>query len=114
MVATVPIPHASRSTLDAGLPATLMPDTTFLAWPFFDDGHRALAHDLDAWAVDALPGVDHGGNVDATCRALARMLGESGWLRWAVPAAYGGERESLDVRALCLARETLARHDGMA
>src|SRR5689334_5091341 len=103
-----------RFPLPASHLPLLMPDTTFLDWPFFDDGHRALARGLDAWAADALPRVDHGGKVDATCRALVRMLGESGWLRWVVPAAYGGERETLDVRALCLARETLARHDGLA
>jgi acyl-CoA dehydrogenase len=91
-----------------------MPDTSFLDWPFFDDGHRALARDLDAWAAAELSGVAHGAGVDATCRALVRALGEAGWLRWTVPAAYGGERETLDVRALCLARETLARHDGLA
>ncbi|HKP77102.1 MAG TPA: acyl-CoA dehydrogenase family protein, partial [Longimicrobiaceae bacterium] len=43
-----------------------------------------------------------------------RMLAEGGWLRYAVPAAYGGVHERLDVRSLCLARETLAHADGLA
>ena len=92
-----------------------MPDTSFLAWPFFDGDHRALARDLDAWATAELGGSEHAGaDVDATCRALVGRLGAAGWLRWAVPAAFGGARESLDVRALCLVRETLARHSGLA
>jgi acyl-CoA dehydrogenase len=43
-----------------------------------------------------------------------RKLGEGGWLRYCVPAAYGGVHEALDVRSLALIRETLARHDGLA
>ena len=35
-------------------------------------------------------------------------LAENGWLRACVPDAYGGVRAALDVRTLCLARETLA------
>jgi alkylation response protein AidB-like acyl-CoA dehydrogenase len=52
--------------------------------------------------------------VDAECRALVRRLGDAGWLRHAVPAAHGGASARLDVRALCLVRETLARADGLA
>ena len=48
------------------------------------------------------------------CRALVRALGGAGWLRHCVPAAYGGALAALDSRALCVARETLAYHDGLA
>jgi len=93
-----------------------MPDHTFLTWPFFDDGHRSLARDLDAWAAAELPAIGHGdgGTLDETCRTLVRRLGEAGWLRWAVPAAYGGALPRLDVRSICLGRDTLARHNGLA
>lgn len=91
-----------------------MPDRSFLDWPFFEDRHRALAAELDAWAGAALPGlVDHH-DVDGSCRRLVAALGEAGWLRHAVPASHGGASERLDVRSLCLIRETLARHDGLA
>jgi alkylation response protein AidB-like acyl-CoA dehydrogenase len=60
------------------------------------------------------PPTDEPTDVDAECRALVRRLGRAGWLRYAVPAAHGGAFERLDVRALCLARETLARADGLA
>ena len=83
-------------------------DRSFLDWPFFEDRHRALAEGLDDWCRVHLP-VDHK-DVDAACRALVAALGEGGWLRHSGAAA--GER--LDVRTLCLIRETLARGDGLA
>jgi acyl-CoA dehydrogenase len=93
-----------------------------LAWPFFDEPHRRMACELAEWAQRELaPRATVGGapapepaDVDAECRALVRRLGAGGWLRHAVPAAYGGVSDALDVRALCLARETLARADGLA
>ena len=88
-------------------------DRSHLAWPFFDDAHRALATDLGAWAADVLTGSDPA-DVDAGCRAHVRGLGEAGWLRYCVPAAHGGALAEVDSRALCVARETLAYHDGLA
>jgi acyl-CoA dehydrogenase len=88
-------------------------DRSHLAWPFFDDAHRALAADLGAWASGALSADAHG-DADAACRSLVRALGDAGWLRWCVPASHGGALATLDSRALCLARETLAYHDGLA
>jgi acyl-CoA dehydrogenase len=91
-----------------------MADRSFLDWPFFDDSHRALAEELEGWCKAELqPGHDED-DVDAACRALVRKLGQGGWLRYCVPSAYGGARESLDVRSLSLIRETLARHSGLA
>lgn len=83
-------------------------DRTFLDWPFFEDRHRELAGALEAWCVAHLP-VEHG-DVDAACRGLVALLGRDGWLRHS-GADVG---ETLDVRSLCLIRETLARHDGLA
>ena len=91
-----------------------MSDRSFLDWPFFDDGHRKLAADLETWSADKLAHVEHGDDVDNTCRALVKSLGAGGWLRYCVPAAYGGALEKLDSRSLCVLRETLARHDGLA
>lgn len=85
-----------------------MADRTFLDWPFFDERHRALAGKLDEWCSANLP-VDHH-DVDAACRMLVRKLGEGDWLR--CTGAQSGEK--LDVRTLCIMRETLARHDGLA
>ena len=91
-----------------------MSDKTFLDWPFFDAPQRALAADLDAWAAANVAHLDHGADVDAICRDLVARLGQGGWLRYCVPAAYGGAAERIDSRSLCIARETLARHEGLA
>jgi len=86
-----------------------MPDATFLQWPFFEERHRQLAGDLETWARAKLAqGHDHG-SVDDACRSLVRALGDGGWLNHA--AADDGK---LDVRTLCLVREALARHSGLA
>ena len=90
-----------------------MSDRSFLDWPFFDDSHRRLADDLETWCTRELAAT-HGDDVDAECRALVRRLGEGGWLRFCVPAAYGGVHDTLDVRSLALIRETLARFSGLA
>jgi len=84
-----------------------------LRLPLFDDGHRALARGLRSWATEHAE-VHGEGDVDAESRALVRALGDAGWLRHSVPGAWGGARERLDVRSLCIARETLARVSGLA
>lgn len=87
-----------------------MADKTFLDWPFFDDRHRALAAEVDDWAGASLAHVDHA-DADAACRALVRAMGDAGILTHSAVDPSGG---ALDVRSLCLIRETLARHDGLA
>lgn len=90
-------------------------DTSFLDWPFFDEGHRALAASLGTWAArEIAPAAHDRRSVDDSCRALVRQLGAGGWLRYVVPAAFGGALDGLDVRTLCIARETLARISGLA
>ncbi|GIX25439.1 MAG: acyl-CoA dehydrogenase [Caldimonas sp.] len=91
-----------------------MADTADLDWPFFEPRHRELARGIEAWARVHVPQV-HDHDVDAACRALVRALGQGGWLRHAVAGtAHGGAGETIDTRALCLIRETLARHSGLA
>ena len=87
-----------------------MSDKSFLNWPFFEDRHRVLAEGIERWSAANLP-VDHG-DVDAACRELVAKLGRDGWL--APSAIDPGTPGALDVRTLCLMRETLARHDGLA
>ena len=90
-----------------------MPDLSFLGWPFFTPDHAALRAAVERFAAAELPGlVDHH-DVDGSCRRLVAALGQAGLLRHAVTAPAGiGER--LDVRSLCLIRETLAYHAGLA
>jgi acyl-CoA dehydrogenase len=89
-------------------------DKTYLDWPFFDESHRALAARLDEWAARNLTDVHDVSELDDTCRKLVARLGKDGWLRYAVPRAYGGVDDRLASRSLCLVRETLARHAGLA
>ena len=91
-----------------------MSDKTYLDWPFFDAPHRALAADLEAWSAANVAHHGHAADVDALCRDLVARLGAGGWLRYCVPAAYGGIFERIDSRSLCIARETLARYEGLA
>ncbi|MFN0185632.1 MAG: acyl-CoA dehydrogenase family protein [Aquabacterium sp.] len=78
--------------------------------PFFEPHHAALARELDAWAADHIPH-SHGTDVDAECQALVRSLGAGGWLRHAVAREAG---QAIDTRAICIIRDTLARHSGLA
>lgn len=95
-----------------------MADQQFLSWPFFEDRHRELAAALEQWCQTVLQPyidekLDHH-NVDQSCRELLQLLAAGGWTRHAVPAAYGGVSEQLDVRSLCLIRETLGRYCALA
>jgi acyl-CoA dehydrogenase len=85
-------------------------DKTFLTWPFFEDRHRALAQAIEQWAAANLP-ADHS-DADAACRTLVQKLGRDGWLKHSAPDPDAPA--ALDVRTLCLIRETLARHDALA
>jgi acyl-CoA dehydrogenase len=92
-----------------------MADTTFLDWPFFEQAHRQLAERAEAWASKHLAGAGHvQHDVDRECRRLLGELANGGWLRYSVPGEFGGALPGLDVRSLCLLREILARHQGLA
>jgi acyl-CoA dehydrogenase len=116
---------------------------THLDWPFFEQRHRALAVEVDAWmdaralrqaqrerdddgarapsvegtqppSVRAEP-VEAHPRVDAECRQLVRELGQAQFLRHAIAGTgHGGAADTIDTRAICLLRETLAWHHGLA
>ena len=88
------------------------PDSLLL--PFFDDSHRQLHDDLHKWSAQRFTNRVHQGNVDQACVDLTRALGQAGWLRYCVPAQYGGALPALDSRSLCLIRQTLSYYDGLA
>ncbi len=105
-----------------------MRDNAYLDWPFFEPRHRTLAFELQTWAahnlaahpehdVDDPPrdGANSVHQVDSACRQWVRALGVGGWTRYAVGGRdYGGAQETIDTRAVCLIRETLAYHHGLA
>jgi alkylation response protein AidB-like acyl-CoA dehydrogenase len=80
----------------------------FLDWPFFEERHRALRPGLRNW-IEKLPAIDDSDDRQS-CRVLVRQLAAGGFLDYAVPRPG----DSIDVRSLCVIRETLARHHGLA
>ncbi|MEE2997038.1 MAG: acyl-CoA dehydrogenase family protein [Pseudomonadota bacterium] len=96
-----------------------MPEKSYLNWPFLNDSHRELADTFRAWAdreiaplAEEEPKDEEG--LDALARELVKRLADGGWLQYSVPAPWGGKYQQLDVRALCVMRETLAQYSGMA
>ncbi len=87
-----------------------MADLSFLRWPFFDPRHAAWREEVSAFGAARVTGlVDHG-DIDGSCRRLVAAMGEAGLLA----PTIAGDGGRFDVRTLCLARETLAYHDGLA
>ncbi|MDP1609747.1 MAG: acyl-CoA dehydrogenase family protein [Sulfuritalea sp.] len=94
-----------------------MADTSYLDWPFLEPRHRAMALELERWAKENIDDAPHarGEATDAACIELVRKLGVAHWIRYAVGGTdWGGSVETIDTRAICLIRETLARHSGLA
>ena len=89
-----------------------MADRSYLDWPFFTDRHKALAECLDSWAAEHLQDINHS-DVDNACRSLVLALGDAGWTNYSAVDPDDSSTQ-LDVRSLCLIRETLARCDGLA
>ena len=73
-------------------------------WPFFEERHRKLAAEADAW-IRANPATE--GDADAVCRRFVSELGKSGFLKHSVSATP-------DVRSIALLREVFAYHHGLA
>ena len=99
-----------------------------LEQPWFETLHREVATAATGFAARHLEGGAHPHErtaVDVRCRELVRLLGDAGLLRHAVASVTGtaghadvadptGAVSTFDSRALCLIRETLAWHDGLA
>ena len=81
---------------------------TDLGWPFFEERHRALAKDLDAWCAATIHDAEPS-DPDYAVRATVAELGKAGFLKLCV--GVGDARP--DVRSLALCRETFARWHGL-
>ena len=89
----------------------MSPNTHHLNLPFFNDAHRALGSRLVDWATAQQVNES---DDRAACREWVKLLGVGGWLRYCVPAEFGGALPKLDSRALVVLRETLAFHSPLA
>src|SRR3546814_16675625 len=83
--------------------------------PFFEDRHRRLAAELEAWCASELAAHPHDEtDIDTACRRLVTALAAGGWLRYVAPAAYGGIFDELDIRSVCIIRHIIASYSGLA
>jgi acyl-CoA dehydrogenase len=80
-----------------------MPNRSHLRWPFFDESHERFAHTLEVWL--GTQAVADENEPAAASQRWVKALAEGTWLE---PCS------SLEVRKLCIARETLAYHDALA
>lgn len=82
---------------------------------FLEERHLRLAREIRAFGDEILAPIEHREDgVDELSRSILRQLGEAGFTRHSVPAAYGGASDPLDVRSLCVIRENLAWRMGLA
>ena len=87
-----------------------MADKSYLDWPFFEARHRELHDQIEMIAAAHLSQIDHD-DIDNTCKRLVRSLGNSGLL---IHSGISAQHPVIDVRSLCMIREILARHEGLA
>jgi acyl-CoA dehydrogenase len=96
-----------------------MNSAAHLAWPFFEASHRDFKVSLQDWTSKQFAGL-HGHDesrdaIDKECVSLVKALGQGGWLKPAIAGkAHGGASEVIDTRTICLLREELAWHHGLA
>ena len=91
-----------------------MADRTFLSWPFFEERHKKLVSQLESWcAAEVAREPEHETNPEEASKNFVRAMGRAGWLKNSVPAPYGLSK-SLDVRSVCLCRETFSRYSSLA
>ena len=96
-----------------------MNSASHLAWPFFEASHQDFKAKLQAWTSQQFANL-HGHDesreaIDKECVSLVQALGQGGWLKPAIAGqAHGGASEVIDTRTICLLREELAWHHGLA
>ncbi|HSK31307.1 MAG TPA: acyl-CoA dehydrogenase family protein [Candidatus Limnocylindria bacterium] len=80
-----------------------------------DAQERALRETLHAWtrrnplSVEPAPET-----LERDASDLARQLGHDGFMAYVIPRAFGGAREKVQARDLCVIREELAAHSALA
>lgn len=88
---------------------------THLEWPFFRPDHRDLFQRLIDWTGTHAASLEASeADVDAATQRIALELGRAGWLRYLVKSAWGGPADEIESRNLCLIREAIAYHSGLA
>jgi acyl-CoA dehydrogenase len=82
---------------------------------FLDQDHAHLRARIREWVErNLIPASDENSSLDERAVQLARDLGAAGFLKYTVPAQFGGVRQAVQARDLCVLREELARGDALA
>jgi acyl-CoA dehydrogenase len=83
--------------------------------PFFTQDHSQLRAQARLWVEKNLLAVhDRDEVIEQRARDLVQQLNRAGFLKHAVPRQFGGVREQVEARDLCIFREELARGDALA
>jgi acyl-CoA dehydrogenase len=83
--------------------------------PFLDQDHSSLRARVRQWVEKNLfPSADDELQIDDEARRLVRQLGDEGFLGYTVPQKFGGAREKVQARDLCILREEVARGSAFA
>jgi acyl-CoA dehydrogenase len=79
-----------------------------------DEQERQLRERLESWKRHN-PSVEQDpDDLERDACGLARRLGTDGFMAYAIPHQYGGVRETVQARDLCVIREELASHSALA
>jgi acyl-CoA dehydrogenase len=83
--------------------------------PFCEQDQLNLRERVRAWVKKNLISA-HGplGDVEAEAQRIAHRLAQEKFFTYAVPDKFGGKREQVQARDLCILREELARGDALA
>ena len=83
--------------------------------PFFDQDHAALRERARKWVEEkVLSSLGLESAVDQRAVQIARDLGAAGILKYTVPQEFGGIRNAVQARDICVLREELARGGALA
>jgi acyl-CoA dehydrogenase len=83
--------------------------------PFLDQDHSSLRARVRQWVErNIFPSGDRELQIDDEARRLVRQLGDEGFLVYTVPQKFGGAREKVQARDLCILREEVARASALA
>ncbi len=82
--------------------------------PFFTQDHAALQAQARLWTEKNLFAGHGSEDLEQRARTLVKQLGAAGFLKHAVSKQFGGVREQVEARDLCILREELARGDALA
>jgi acyl-CoA dehydrogenase len=83
--------------------------------PFLDQDHSSLRARVRQWVEkNIFPGGGENQDLDEEARRLVQQLGNQGFLAYTVPKEFGGAREKVQARDLCIVRQELARGSALA